>query len=81
MKCKPFPVSLFFTFRHFFHNTRFAKIEINVSTPIVPFRETVVLPPKLDMVNEAIIEDKSTTKSNLVHVIVIAFILKYCLII
>ncbi|XP_076339348.1 elongation factor-like GTPase 1 [Tachypleus tridentatus] len=39
---------------------RFAKIEINVSPPIVPFRETVVLPPKVDMVNEAI-EDRSQT--------------------
>lgn len=27
---------------------------MNVSKPIVPFRETIVLPPKLDMVNESI---------------------------
>lgn len=33
---------------------RYAKIDINVSSPIVPFRETIVPPPKLDMVNEAI---------------------------
>lgn len=33
---------------------RFAKIKIRVSEPIVPFRETVVAPPKLDMVNEEI---------------------------
>ncbi|XP_012525616.1 elongation factor-like GTPase 1 [Monomorium pharaonis] len=33
---------------------RYAKIDINVSDPIVPFRETIVPPPKLDMVNEAI---------------------------
>ncbi|KFM68647.1 Elongation factor Tu GTP-binding domain-containing protein 1, partial [Stegodyphus mimosarum] len=33
---------------------RFAKIEVNVSAPIVPFRETIIPPPKLDMVNEAI---------------------------
>ncbi|XP_034433565.1 elongation factor-like GTPase 1 isoform X1 [Hippoglossus hippoglossus] len=31
---------------------RFAKIEIIASKPIIPFRETVVRPPKLDMVNE-----------------------------
>lgn len=33
---------------------RYAKVDINVSKPIVPFRETIVPPPKLDMVNEAI---------------------------
>lgn len=37
---------------------RFAKVEINVSDPIIPFRETIVEPPKVDMVNEAI-EDKN----------------------
>lgn len=31
---------------------RFAKTEISVSKPIIPFRETVVRPPKVDMVNE-----------------------------
>ncbi|KAM4744992.1 elongation factor-like GTPase 1 isoform 2-T3 [Anableps anableps] len=31
---------------------RFANIEISVSKPIIPFRETVVRPPKVDMVNE-----------------------------
>ncbi|XP_068597984.1 elongation factor-like GTPase 1 [Brachionichthys hirsutus] len=30
---------------------RFAKIEISASKPIIPFRETVVRPPKVDMVN------------------------------
>ncbi|XP_064474853.1 elongation factor-like GTPase 1 [Ornithodoros turicata] len=40
---------------------RFAKIEIDVSDPIVPFRETVVEPPRVDMVNEAI-EDKQPQK-------------------
>lgn len=29
-------------------------IELNISQPIVSFRETVVLPPKIDMVNETI---------------------------
>ncbi|XP_055900516.1 elongation factor-like GTPase 1 [Biomphalaria glabrata] len=33
---------------------RYGKIEVNVSKPIVPFRETIVLPPKVDMVNESI---------------------------
>ena len=37
-------------------NIRYAKVEVNVSKPIVPFRETVVLPPKIDMVNEDIQE-------------------------
>uniref|UniRef100_A0A672PBC9 Elongation factor-like 1 n=1 Tax=Sinocyclocheilus grahami TaxID=75366 RepID=A0A672PBC9_SINGR len=31
---------------------RFAKIEISASEPIIPFRETVIRPPKMDMVNE-----------------------------
>ncbi|XP_053733471.1 elongation factor-like GTPase 1 [Synchiropus splendidus] len=31
---------------------RFAQIEISVSKPIIPFRETVICPPKVDMVNE-----------------------------
>ena len=31
-----------------------AKIPLNVSEPIVPFRETIVDPPKIDMVNEVI---------------------------
>ncbi|CAF90741.1 unnamed protein product, partial [Tetraodon nigroviridis] len=31
---------------------RFAKIAISASEPIIPFRETVVRPPKVDMVNE-----------------------------
>ena len=32
----------------------FAKVELKVSAPIIPFRETVIPPPKVDMVNEAI---------------------------
>lgn len=31
---------------------RFANIEVSVSKPIIPFRETVIRPPKVDMVNE-----------------------------
>ncbi|EPQ06364.1 Elongation factor Tu GTP-binding domain-containing protein 1 [Myotis brandtii] len=33
---------------------RFAKIEISVSEPIIPFRETITKPPRVDMVNEEI---------------------------
>uniref|UniRef100_A0A670Y9N1 Elongation factor-like 1 n=1 Tax=Pseudonaja textilis TaxID=8673 RepID=A0A670Y9N1_PSETE len=33
---------------------RFARIEISVSKPIIPFRETITRPPKVDMVNEEI---------------------------
>lgn len=40
---------------------RYAKIEIKASEPIVPFRETIVPPPTIDMVNE-IIQDSTTTK-------------------
>lgn len=59
---------------------RFAKIEVCASKPIIPFRETVVLPPKVDMVNEdfgkqqkmAIIhlvkEEASPSLSDTVHV-------------
>jgi len=32
----------------------YSKVELKVSEPIVPFRETVVPPPKIDMVNEVI---------------------------
>ena len=37
--------------------TDYAQVELNVSDPIVPFRETVILPPKVDMVNEAISDE------------------------
>ena len=43
---------------------RFAGIEINASEPIVPFRETIVEPPKTDMVNEAIEERTEDPESN-----------------
>ncbi|XP_068131426.1 elongation factor-like GTPase 1 [Hyperolius riggenbachi] len=33
---------------------RFAKIKISASSPIIPFRETIIRPPKVDMVNEDI---------------------------
>ena len=34
--------------------SQYAKIKLDVSAPIIPFRESVVEPPKIDMVNEAI---------------------------
>lgn len=42
---------------------RYAKVDINVSEPIVSFRETVVPPPKVDMTNEAI--ETKTEESSL----------------
>lgn len=42
---------------------RYAKVDINVSKPIVPHRETIVPPPKLDMMNEAI--EKKTEEVSL----------------
>lgn len=44
------------TVKIFFFFSRYAKCAINASSPIVPFRETIVEPPKTDMVNEAILE-------------------------
>ena len=32
----------------------YSKVELNVSEPIVPFCETIIIPPKVDMVNEVI---------------------------
>ena len=34
----------------------FAGIKLKVSEPIVPFRETIVHPPKFDMVNESVVQ-------------------------
>lgn len=42
---------------------RYARVNVNMSEPIVPFRETVVPPPKVDMVNEAI--ERKTEDVNL----------------
>ena len=42
---------------------RFAGIKLNVSAPIVPFRETIVLPPTVDRVNEAIVTETSTQQA------------------
>ncbi len=35
----------------------YARVEVNVSSPIVPFKETIVRPPKVDMVNEEVLDD------------------------
>ncbi|ESO91714.1 hypothetical protein LOTGIDRAFT_122006 [Lottia gigantea] len=42
---------------------RYAKVEVSVSDPIVAFRETVIRPPKMDMVNEAIATQNQPIKS------------------
>lgn len=49
---------------------RYAKIEINVSEPIVPFRETIVDPPIVDMVNELILDhaNKKETQCVSIHI-------------
>ncbi|XP_026287014.1 elongation factor-like GTPase 1 isoform X1 [Frankliniella occidentalis] len=41
---------------------RYAKVQIKASEPIVPFRETIVTPPTLDMVNEVIQDSVSSKK-------------------
>ncbi|XP_050350136.1 elongation factor-like GTPase 1 isoform X2 [Nymphalis io] len=41
----------------------YAKIPITVSEPIVPFRETIVVPPKIDMANEEI-DSQNIDKGN-----------------
>ena len=40
---------------------QFAQVKLKVSPPIIPFRETVVLPPRVDMVNE-VISDENEVK-------------------
>ena len=42
---------------------RYAKVDVNVSKPIVPFRETIIPRPKVDRVNEAI-QDQNTLFSS-----------------
>uniref|UniRef100_A0A023F2G3 Ribosome assembly protein 1 n=1 Tax=Triatoma infestans TaxID=30076 RepID=A0A023F2G3_TRIIF len=44
---------------------RYAKVDINASAPIIPFRETVVLPPTIDMVNEIIQDQPHLQKKQL----------------
>ena len=38
----------------------FAHVKLKVSLPMIPFRKTVVAPPTVDMVNEAISSDNET---------------------
>jgi len=40
----------------------YAKCEVTVSDPIVPFRETIVKPPETDMVNEAILKEEDSNE-------------------
>ena len=42
----------------------YAKCEITVSDPIVPFRETIVIPPDTDMVNEVIEQEREEEESD-----------------
>ncbi len=42
---------------------RYAHIEINVSAPIIPFRETIIPPPKVDFLNESL-ANQQQFKSN-----------------
>ena len=42
----------------------YAGVEVNASSPIVPFRETVVLPPETDMVNEQLNDDNRLVASS-----------------
>ncbi len=44
--------------------TNFSGIELNCSEPIVPFKETIIERPKLDMTNELIAGQKTTSNSN-----------------
>ena len=43
---------------------RFAKVDIDVSAPIIPFRETIITPPKKDMVNEVIDDINQIQRKN-----------------
>ena len=58
---------------------QFAKVKLNVSAPIIPFRETVIVPPKIDMVNEAIsAENESVVAKETNHVITMTTANKGC---
>ena len=41
----------------------YARCEVSVSDPIVPFRETIIVPPDTDMVNEAILKTVTSDES------------------
>lgn len=57
---------------------QYAKVKLDVSAPIVPFRETVIVPPKIDMVNEAISTENETTVTKETHAITITTANKAC---
>ncbi|XP_048583443.1 elongation factor-like GTPase 1 isoform X2 [Nematostella vectensis] len=61
---------------------RYACVELNVSDPIIPFRETVIPPPRVDMVNEAITGDSrlatSSDPTKEKHLVVIQTANKQC---
>ncbi|CAF1087561.1 unnamed protein product [Adineta ricciae] len=42
----------------------YARIEVNVSAPIIPFRETIIPPPKVDFLNEVLANQHQQFKSN-----------------
>ena len=45
----------------YFHSS-YAKIDFHQSPPIVPFMETIVPPPTVDMVNEDISDQNQSSK-------------------
>lgn len=55
---------LIFKNNSFLYFYRYANIEINVSAPIIPFRETIIPPPKVDFLNEALANQQQQFKSN-----------------
>ena len=57
---------------------QYAKVKLDVSAPIVPFRETIIAPPKIDMVNEAISTENETTVTKETHVITMTTANKAC---
>ncbi|CAF3300942.1 unnamed protein product [Rotaria sp. Silwood2] len=42
----------------------YARIEINVSTPTIPFHETIIAPPKVDFLNESLANQQQQFESN-----------------
>ncbi|CAF1327612.1 unnamed protein product, partial [Rotaria sordida] len=42
----------------------YARVEINVSTPIIPFHETIIAPPKVDFLNESLANQQQQFESN-----------------
>ena len=57
---------------------QYAKVALDVSAPIIPFRETVITPPKIDMVNEAISAENENTVTKETQVITMTTANKAC---